>query len=152
MHLKHLSIIGVLALSAACSPSPTLYMPDGDPEVGREVFSNLGCHGCHRVRGETFPDPVAVPAVPVPLGDPTNKKTRTYLGESIIAPSHELAEPPEEIITGLVIIQRQYPNIRDGDNSRMGDYTDALTVGEWLDLVAYLEAMQNRPRGEVMDF
>lgn len=152
MRLKYLWIIGALTFTAACGPNPNLHVPQGDPEAGRETFAELGCHGCHQVRAENFPRPVAVPPVPVVLGAPMNKKSRTYLAESILAPSHQLAEPPSEIVTGLVIIQRQYPNIQQGDYSRMGDYTDVLTVREWLDLVAYLEAMQERPRNEVQDF
>lgn len=148
MQLKFMMIFGISVLMIACGPNPELYVPDGDAEAGREVFTALGCHGCHRVLAEDFPAPVAVPPVPVALGDPMNKKSRTYLAESVLSPSHELAEPPEEIF-GLVIVQRQYRNIRQGKGSRMGDYNDVLTVREWLDLVAYLEAMQNRTRQEV---
>jgi hypothetical protein len=45
--------------------------------------------------------------------------------------------------------EEEYANIREGDESRMGGYNDNLTVRQWLDLVAFLDAVQkNRLGGE----
>lgn len=147
MQSRFLWIMGVLILATACD-SPGLYIPEGDAEAGREVFATLECHSCHRVLAENFPAPIADPPVPVVLGSPMDKKSRTYLAESILASSHSFAKPREEII-GLVILQPTYEDIGEGGESRMGDYKDAMTVKQWVDLVAYLDALQNRTREEV---
>jgi hypothetical protein len=49
------------------------------------------------------------------------------IAEAVIAPSHRLPEDQEGVISGTV--------------SRMGDYRDAMTVGQWLDIIAYLETL-----------
>lgn len=152
MQLRLLWLTGVLLLAAACSPGGAeLYVPEGEAEAGREVFAALECHSCHRVLGEDFPAPTAEPPVPVPLGSPMNKKSRQYLAESIIAPSHRFAKPPDLII-GLNILEQEYEDIEEGGVSRMGFFNDALTVREWVDLVAYLDSLQNRSRNEVGQF
>lgn len=148
MRLRYLWIMGALAVGAACDPNPELYVPQGEPAAGRQVFDALQCHACHRVLAEDFPRPNVQPRVPVVLGDPMNKKSRAYLAESVLAPSHRFARPREEII-GLNVLQRTYENIEEDGQSRMLDYKDAMTVREWVDLVAYLDALQNRSRREI---
>ncbi len=149
MYLRFSWIIGVLALSVTCSPS--LYVPEGDAEAGRKVFAALECHHCHSVQGEDFPAPVVDPPVPVVLGSFLEKKSRQYLAESIIAPSHRFARPRPAIIydSPPIIQEREYENIKEGAESRMGDFNDTMTVGEWCNLVAYLDFLQNRKPGEV---
>ena len=144
MQLRFLWIVGALVLAVGCGPS--LYLPEGDAEAGRKAFAALECHHCHSVLGEDFPAPVADPPVPFVLGSPMEKKSRQYLAESIIAPSHRFAKPRPEIIydSPPVIVERKYENIKEGEKSRMGDFDDAMTVGEWFDLVAYLDSLQNR--------
>lgn len=141
---------GVMVLAVACSDG--LYVPEGDAEAGREVFAALECHHCHEVLGEDFPAPAADPPVPVVLGSPTGGKSRQYLAESIIAPSHRFAQAPLEIVSydPPQVGRPEYENIREGEESRMGDFNDALTVGEWCDLVAYLESLQARKIWEVI--
>lgn len=139
-------LLPIICLFVTGCGTPGIQIPQGDPEIGRGIFNVMACHSCHTVPGEDFPAPTAQPPVPVAVGDPRNKKSRTYLAESILAPSHRFAQPPE-IIMGLVIIQQEYRNIETPlGGSRMFDYRDAMTVSDWLDLVAYLEAMQSRSR------
>jgi hypothetical protein len=54
-------------------------------------------------------------------------KPAAELAESIIAPQHEVAEGLE--------------GVRQGQLSRMGDWTEAMTVRQWLDIVAYLKSL-----------
>lgn len=149
MRTTHGFLVVALALSAACSRG--LELPGGDADRGRQVFMDLQCHTCHRVLGETLPDPVADPAVPVVLGNPADRKTRAYLAESIIAPSHQFARPRPDVIYSEppIVRQREYEDIREGELSRMGDFGEVMTVRHLIDLVAYLESMQERSPGEI---
>ncbi len=124
-----------------------IHLPDGDVQRGRVAFAELGCHACHRVAGENFPDPVADPPIPFVLGSPVRQKSRHYLAESIVAPSHQFAQPPSVAVGDppMVVETVRYENIREGSESRMGTQNDRLTVQQWLDLVAFLDAVQ---RGE----
>lgn len=143
MRARIVLVLVTLGFLAGCR---SLELPQGDPERGRVVFAEKGCNACHRVMGESFAEPVADPPVPVMLGNPSNRKSRRYIAESIIYPSHEMARPQPRA-TGdpaMVVDRPVYANIQSGGLSRMGSYNDYLTVREWLDLVAYLEAMQNR--------
>ena len=93
----------------------------------------------HRIVG-------AFTAQSVVLGSPTDPKSREYLAESIIAPSHRFAKP-RAVYSGdppLVLEEREYENIKEGELSRMGNFSESLTVREWLDIVEYLEKMQKR--------
>lgn len=129
---------------AACSAGP--FLPEGNAAAGRQAFADLGCHACHRVHGEDFPEPVAQPPLPFQLGSPANPKTRGYLAESIIAPSHDFARKAPVYTEPGIVGEREYKNVRLGDESRMGTFNDHLTVQQWLDLVAFLDSVQNARR------
>lgn len=148
LHLRSILGLGMLCglwLPLAGCQSGGLYIPDGDAHKGREVYTEMGCYTCHQVRGEQFPEPVASPPVPVVLGSPFDKQPRRYLFESIIAPSHRFARPrPTYSEPPFEYSRAEYENIRSGTLSRMGDYSQVLTVRELLDLVSYLESLQDR--------
>jgi hypothetical protein len=101
------------------------FFPEGDATAGREVFLAMSCHSCHEVPGETFPAPVAQPPVPVPLDATVARKSREQLAEAILAPSHTIREGAADA---------DLPEL-----SRMGDYTETLTVAQLIDLVAYIQ-------------
>jgi len=141
-------LLGSLILVGCSGP----YLPEGEAEAGRVAFQRLGCHACHRVFGESFPEPVAQPPVPFLLASPNDQKSRQYLAESIITPSHRFARPVPKSAFGSEhpaarIGVQKYENIREDDESRMGDYNDNPTVREWLDLVAFLDAVQKQRLG-----
>lgn len=141
-----LALLALLVLSTAgCQES--VFLPGGDPQAGRELFQRQGCSYCHQVAGEEF-EPSIQPPVPFKLADPVNPKSRDYLAESIIAPSHRFAKPPHiPIVTDPPVMADppEYKNIRrEGGESRMLDYTEVLLVQEWLDLTAYLEEQQRK--------
>ncbi|MEX1258261.1 MAG: c-type cytochrome [Gemmatimonadota bacterium] len=117
-----------LSSSVACSTGEArLYLPEGDAAAGRVAFEAMQCYACHEVPGETFPPPHATPPVPVPLGPEVVQKPADELAESILAPSHEIPDDLEGVQ-------------RDG-RSRMGDWSEVMTVREWLDIVAYLTSL-----------
>jgi mono/diheme cytochrome c family protein len=116
-------------------------LPDGDPANGKLAFEALKCHQCHRVQGVDFPAPSVKPPVPVVLGgEIPHVKTDGDLLTSIINPNHRIsgAYKPEDV--------RQ----PDG-SSRMPDMTDAMTVHQLVDIVAFLQTRYTvvRPGGPV---
>jgi mono/diheme cytochrome c family protein len=102
--------------------------PDGDPRAGRAVFEKLECYKCHAIRGESFPNAPREPGDSGPelTGMGANHPVE-YLAESVLSPN-------AVIVTG--------PGHTGPDGlSVMPDYRDTLTVGELVDLVAYLRAL-----------
>lgn len=137
---------GNQAIAAVClllplfSCGPAVDLPEGDAAAGRAVFANLSCHSCHRVHGESFPSPIADPPVPVVLKNPSDRKSRRYLLDAIVAPSHRFARPRQTFSELPPTDQeREFEDIKSGSLSRMGDFSEAMTVRELIDLVAYLE-------------
>jgi mono/diheme cytochrome c family protein len=105
------------------------HVPDGDVAKGEAVFVAMRCHSCHRVAGAELPPPVADPPVPVLLGGRVPRaRTDGELAAAIIDPSHRLA-------TGY-----RPETIQAGGLSRMGEFADAMTVRELVDLVAFLQS------------
>lgn len=129
------SIAVLLAAAAvACAPpeksASGFRLPDGDVERGKEAFLELKCNACHQVRGVDLPAPVADPPVPVALGGIVDyRPTDGRFVTSIINPSHKIARGfPEELV-------------KSGDESRMADYSDVMTVRQLVDLVAFLHTL-----------
>ena len=125
----------MLASSLACDSgrrsSSGFRLPEGgDVERGRAAVLELKCHACHDVVGADFPEPVADPPVPVPLGGerpfvPTDGQFVT----AIINPAHSLA----------------YGYLREmverGGESRMANYNEIMTVEQLVDIVAFLHSI-----------
>lgn len=135
---KRLIFVGCLLVAAVgCAtltrPSGSVQLPPGDAERGKAAFLELRCNYCHRVDGVEMSAPVVPPPVPVMLGDRAKPvRTREYLAQSIIAPSHEFARGYKEDL------------IREGKLSRMGDYSDVLTVRQLTDVVAFLQSVREQ--------
>jgi len=123
-----LGSIGIVMCGPPEKSSSGFRLPDGDAARGQAAFVDLKCNACHRVQGLDLPAPIADPPVPVPLGgsvdyQPTDGKFVT----SIINPSHKVGRYPEELV-------------KSGDESRMADYSDVMTVRQLVDLVAFLHS------------
>jgi len=113
------------------------YLPVGSPIAGQKAFGDLKCFVCHDVAGGGFPAPHAQPPVSVRLdshlaGKSPHLITLGYdnllhsprsLVESIVSPSHRTTNVSNPAEKGL---------------SRMGDYSEVMTVRQLIDLVAYL--------------
>ncbi|UCF39021.1 MAG: c-type cytochrome [Acidobacteriota bacterium] len=122
-----------------------LFLPDGNAVAGKQAFTDMQCYACHEVPGEDYPAPSAITPTFVDLDAERLEQTRHQLVESIIAPSHRFAapEPPEGETAGDL-------NIRSGTKSRMSDYSDRMTVGQMLDLVAYLEELRTTDKTQAL--
>jgi mono/diheme cytochrome c family protein len=105
-------------------------MPEGDRAAGKAAFVDLQCSACHTVHGVSdLPAPVAAPPVPVTLGGvTTTAPSDGQLVAAIVHPSHR--------------VSRAYPEekVKSGSLSRMGDMTDAMTVRQLVDVVAFLQS------------
>lgn len=103
--------------------------PGGDPVAGREVFVMAQCYTCHTIAGEQFPPVPPSHRSPAPeLTGIGSLHPPAYLAEAIVNPN-------------AVVIDG--PGYADADGfSIMPDYTEVLTLRQWLDLVAYLQSLR----------
>jgi hypothetical protein len=126
----------MIAVAGCSSPkkSPRGFsLPDGDAAAGREAFIELRCHNCHQVFEDEMERPIAKPSVPVRLGGPVpTGKTDGELVTSIINPSHKIK-------------MKGMSGVQSGDRSRMGDFTQVMTVRQMIDLVEYLHTRYKTP-------
>jgi mono/diheme cytochrome c family protein len=117
-----------IAMAAEGSGTVTLTLPAGDPVAGRAAFQALSCTSCHRVTGENdFPKPVSANPGPT-LGVYLGLEGTSSIASSVFAPSHE--------------IRSTLRGDREDELSPMGDFTEAMTVRQFLDLVAYLSSLK----------
>jgi len=105
------------------------HLPDGDPVRGHAAFVELRCHACHTVAGVTdLPRPVADPPLPFDLGGRSAiVRTDGELVTAILEPSHR-------------VTMTSPASVQAGHLSRMGDFTEAMTVRQLIDLVAFVHA------------
>ena len=73
IYLIQVGIGALLLLLASCGDEEAkmakgFVLPKGDVEKGKQAFTEMECHRCHSVAGETFPD----------HGEPS--KVRLHLG------------------------------------------------------------------------
>lgn len=123
---------GAVAFLGSCADrhSPAGFrLPEGNVARGQQAFLDLKCNACHRVSGLDLPAPTVEPPVPVVLGgEIPHVRTDGDLVTSIINPSHSIV-----------------PGFREGEleqegRSRMLDYRNRMTVGQLVDLVAFLQS------------
>jgi mono/diheme cytochrome c family protein len=123
------------AVTAAPAAEPglqkvTMMLPNGDPAAGRVAFQVLKCTTCHRVAGQAdLPAPVSSNRGPS-LGPVTARKPAGEIASSIVAPSHTLSDGRKRA---------------EGRLSPMGDFSQAMTVRQLSDLVAYLRSLDSKP-------
>lgn len=133
MRTLTMGVVLLAAAVAACVTTPRssagFRLPEGDVERGRVAFSELRCNACHQVAGVSLPLPTAEPPVPVTLGGVVDAyRTDGELVTAIINPSHRAALRYDAAV------------VRSGNLSRMGDYSEAMTVRQLIDLVAFLQS------------
>lgn len=105
----------------------TLTVVKGNPVAGKKCFQDFLCISCHRVAKEkAFPKPIAGYEGPI-IGPKQAAMTIQELSESILIPSHKI---PQEVRKQIY-----------GDKSPMTDYSDAITVRQLMDLIAYIRSL-----------
>jgi len=124
-----LFLVAGLALCGCEAPQKSsrgFHLPDGDPVRGRAAFVELRCHSCHAVQGVDLPHPVADPPLPFTLGGRSvTFRTDGELAAAILDPSHRIdfASPA---------------GVQSGRLSRMGDFSESMTVRQLVDIVAFV--------------
>jgi hypothetical protein len=101
--------------------------PPGDVDTGRRTFGELGCPSCHRVAGESFPEATGTRVGP-DLSGMGSHHPPAYFVEAILNPDAVLIDAPGAV--------------GEDGHSTMPAYPD-LTVGELVDLVAYLTSLRD---------
>jgi mono/diheme cytochrome c family protein len=133
---QQIRFFGVIILSiivTACDTGPKsaagFRLPDGNADVGKQLFVQLECNSCHTISDLELAAPAEEGPVSVKLGGRISRvKNYGQLVSSIINPSHKIV--------------RRYPKEKvsvDGE-SLMPIYNETMTVQELIDLVAFLQA------------
>lgn len=122
----------IVLFASACQPGSSrgLALPEGDVELGQQVFVELECTACHVVTGLELPPPTFDPIYTIALGG-QRKKDYPELVTSIINPSHRIAGYFEN------------EGAADESVSPMRNYNDVMTVAELVNLTEFLMAQYN---------
>jgi hypothetical protein len=122
-------MLGFAAFAATAPAKSDLVLPAGDAAKGRAVFLKMQCNHCHLVAGKVA-EGIARPVTSIPaplLNSDVAKKSQAELVTSVINPSHA--------ISGTV-------TQREGKLSPMGDYARAMTVRDLVDLITFLQSIE----------
>jgi cytochrome c2 len=101
----------------------TVTPPPGNADHGRAVFMDLQCFTCHTIQDERGP----TPSRPGPDLSGVGRRHPGYLVESVMNPNAMIVDGPG------------YSDPRGW--SIMPDYRGKLTIGDLIDLVAYLKSL-----------
>jgi hypothetical protein len=140
-HISRWGALGVgvtviLGTAAALAQEPKVpegwrfELPPGNAQAGEQTFAKMQCYACHKVPGKPFADPSQK------LGDIGPDLTaayatlpREYLAESIMNPNRVHAHGAFKL-----------PYLASDGSTRMGEYSESMTVRELLDLVEFVRA------------
>ncbi len=107
-------------------------LPAGDAKAGRQAFLDLRCTTCHAVPSEAdFPLPVGANQGP-PIVGGLGTRDVSYLVTAIASPSHEISMNTSEELKARL----------EGVLSPMGDFSEAMTVRQLVDLLAYVRSVE----------
>lgn len=113
-----------------CNPQARGFaLPPGDSEAGKVTFAQMGCNGCHSIKGvlERVPTTSNQDIHVVLGGLVTRVKTYGDLVTSIINPSHRLSRG------------KDIRTVDEFGNSLMPTYNSVMTVEQMLDLTGLLQ-------------
>lgn len=111
----------------------TVRLPRGDAAGGRQAFLDLKCTTCHRVAGEaSFPEPAGATRGP-DLDGTLAIRPVADLAEAILAPSHSVS---------LRVSDETKTQLEGMLTSPMGDFSEAMTVRQVADLLAFLRSLE----------
>ena len=109
-------------------PAEGFFLQKGNPVAGQKAFAELKCSSCHWVQNNVDLDtPVAAKLGPM-LGSKQGGYPPGWIANSIVSPSHTIARN----------FEGEYEK---GELSRMGDFSETMTVRQMMDLVAYIKSL-----------
>lgn len=115
-------------------PAEGFFLQKGDVAAGEKAFADLKCTACHWVANNTdLKPPVAQKWGPM-LGYKQAGYAEGWIANSIVSPSHTISRNFEG-------------KYEDEELSRMGDFTEVMTVRQMIDLVAYIKSLGSENRG-----
>ena len=100
-------------------------MPKGNAANGRAVFEKFACFDCHRIRGETFPEPTYNDGPEL----------------SQMGPLHPLEYFTESVLHPDALVPRNLRD-RDGKSPMSKEHLDRMTLRELIDLSSYLASLK----------
>ncbi|MBI3312829.1 MAG: cytochrome c [Candidatus Omnitrophica bacterium] len=110
------------------APADGFFLPEGDGVRGKKAFMDLKCTSCHWVQNElNLSAPVAEKSGPI-LGTKQAAYAPGWIANSITSPSHTIGFDTDG-------------QADESDLSRMGDFTETMTVRQMIDLVAYIKSL-----------
>ena len=115
--------LAIIATSCAQEEPPAVvttsdfFLPVGDVAAGRQAFVELKCYACHAVPDDPDMPPPDADVRGPECGGELAGKSREYIADSIISPSHII--PPPEM------------------ESPMEDLRAEMSVKQLIDLVAF---------------
>lgn len=111
-------------------------LPSGDPQAGRQVFTDLECFKCHEVVGENFPAPKAEQGdVGSMLSGMGGMHPAEYFAEIMIDPNASVAWR----IKHHKSEKKGY--LGPDGKSKMPSYNDTMTIQQLIDIVAYMKSL-----------
>ena len=100
-------------------------MPKGNAVNGRAVFEKFACFDCHRIRGESFPEPTYNDGPEL----------------SQMGPLHPLEYFTESVLHPDAFVPRNLRD-RDGKSPMSKEHLDRMTLRELIDLSSYLASLK----------
>jgi cytochrome c2 len=109
-------VYGLVVALASQAAAQRITLPEGDARAGKEALRVMQCYACHEIAGSGLPTPHAR-LRGTPLGATQSRWSSDSLAAAILAPAHQRPE------------------------RQMGDYSEAMTVRQLIDIVAYLKSL-----------
>jgi len=128
--------IALITLMSGCEKTPEsvkgFALPKGNIDRGKANFVKLGCRQCHAVAGMDLPEYDGVVSLQIEIGGEALKvKNYSELMTSVINPDHEISAEYRRLMTKAQ---------EERGDSPMPSFNQRITVGEMIDLVAFLHS------------
>lgn len=128
--LSLLTVFLIVGCKSDDSSAKGFSLPEGDPQAGKLVFTNMGCNSCHSLPSVAQMPPSAENENQVWIklgGEVRHIKTYGELVTAVINPSHKI----------LQSYATQHTD--DEGNSVMRNFNDVMSISQLIDLVSFLQ-------------
>ncbi len=116
-------------------PADGFFLQKGNPAAGQKAFTELKCNACHWVENDAGLNPPVVEKAGPMLGAQQADYSAGWIANSIISPSHTIAPNFEG-------------KYEKGELSRMGDFSETMTVRQMIDIAAYIKSLGGKEAPE----